>query len=73
MRIEKAKSKNVKKKKRKETQSARKRVQGHKGQEENGERKKKKRGPLSRDLTLPSVGLMAPGKLSQGRVQAGQG
>lgn len=72
MRIEKAKSKNVKKKKRKETQSARKRVQGHKGQEENGERKKK-RGPLSRDLTLPSVGLMAPGKLSQGRVQAGQG
>lgn len=56
MRIEKAKSKNVKKKKRKETQSAQKRVQGHKGQEENGERKKKKGATKQRfDFTFSGV------------------
>lgn len=41
------------------------------GQRENGEGKEKV--PQGRDLTSPSVGLMAPGKLSHGRVQEGQG
>lgn len=39
------------------------------GQKETGERKE----PQGRDLTLPSMGLIAPGKLSHGRAQAGQG
>lgn len=72
MRIEKAKSKNVKKKKEKKPKAHRKECKDIKGKRKM-ENAKKKRGPLSRDLTLPSVGLMAPGKLSQGRVQAGQG
>lgn len=44
-----------------------------KGNRAKGKWRRQRREPQGRDSTLPSVGLMAPGKLSHGSVHVGQG
>lgn len=56
--------------KRNEPKEHRKECEGRRAR---GKWKKQRREPQGRNLTLPSVGLIASGKLSHGRVQIGKG
>lgn len=66
--MEKAKDKNVKAKENEASQKSR-----GKSARAKGKWRRQRREPQGRDSTLPSVGLMASGKLSHGSVHAGQG